>query len=72
MDFSKEKQLSSAGNGGNQLLRYYIHQAEYRYGHYRICKTEKPLTQFRQLNQEKISSCLRMKKTHRSAGSPTN
>jgi len=61
MDFSKENQFSSADTGADKLFGDHLHQAAYRYANYRDSQTKKPLSLFRQRNQEKILSCLRMK-----------
>ena len=78
VDYSKENQLSSADTGADQLFRDHLHQAAYRYAHYRASQTKKPLNEkfsfcqiphrrekalspFRQRNQEKVLSWVRMK-----------
>jgi hypothetical protein len=48
MDFSKENQLSFAD--ADKLFRDLLHQAAYRYAHYRTSQTQKPLN-------EKLSFC---------------
>ncbi len=45
MDFSKENQLSFADTDANHLFRDHLHQAAYRYAHYRASQTQKPLNE---------------------------